>query len=106
MRKTEKTQELSVFDQGAHLVALEPLASVQELQLDDERQADDLAAELLDELDRRLRGASRRQHVVVDQHLLPRDDRVRVDLERIEAVLERVLRRHRAPRQLSGLARG
>ena len=49
------------------VVALEPLAAVQELELDDERQADDLAAELLDELDGRLRGPPRRQDVVVDQ---------------------------------------
>src|SRR4029079_11868477 len=48
----------------------------------------------------------RRQDVVVDQHLLPRDDRVCVDLERIEAVLERVLRRYRPPRKLSGLPGG
>src|SRR5581483_440450 len=77
-----------------------------ELELDDEREADDLPPELLDELDRRLRRATGREDVVVDQHALPGDDRVGVHLQRVEPVLERVLRRHRPPRKLSRLACG
>ena len=64
-----------------------------------------IAAELLDELDRRLRGAAGREHVVVDEHALARRDRVGVHLERVEAVLERVLDADRPPGQLAGLPR-
>src|SRR4029079_558374 len=93
----------SVLEQREDVVALQPLAAVQELELDDERQPDDLAAELLDELDRRLRGPARRQHVVVDQDALALDDRVGVHLQRVEAVFERVLRCPAPPRHLAGL---
>src|SRR5581483_3184985 len=95
-----------VLQQREDLVALELVAPVQELELDDERQPDHLAAELLDEVDRRLRGAAGREHVVVDQHPLAGDDRVGVHLERVEAVLERVLGRHRSPGELARLTRG
>src|SRR5262249_41668513 len=81
-----------VLDQRQDVVALEPLSAVQERELDDERNADDGAAELLDELDGRFRGPSGREDVVVDKHALARPDRVGVHLELVEAVLERVLR--------------
>ena len=41
----------------------------------------------------------------MDEHARPVRDRVRVQLERVEAVLERVLGADRAPRELPGLAR-
>ena len=41
----------------------------------------------------------------MDEHPHPRSDRVLVHLERVGAVLERVLDADRAPRELAGLAR-
>src|SRR5581483_8190021 len=103
--RNRASHSMLVPKQREDVVARELLAAAEELELDDERQADDLAAELLDQLDRRLRRAAGREHVVVDQHPLPRDDRVRVYLQGVEPVLERVLRRHGPPRQLPGLSR-
>ena len=68
--------------------------------------ADDLAAELLDEVADRLDGAARREHVVVDEHALALAERVGVQLERVLAVLERVVRADRLRRQLARPARG
>src|SRR4029078_10618310 len=96
----------SVLEQREDVVALQPLPAVQELKLDDERQPHDLAAELLDELDRRLRGPARPQLVGVAQNALALDDRVGVHLQRVEAVFERVLRCHGPPRELAGLTGG
>src|SRR4051812_4355619 len=95
----------SVLDQRAEVVAVELLASVQELELDDECEADDLSAKLLDEVDLRLRRPARGEKIVVDEDARAARDRVRVQLESVEAVLESVLGAHRPPGQLSRLAR-
>src|SRR3954451_17760593 len=87
------------------VVAFEAFAAVQELERDDEAEPDHLAAQLLDELDLRLRRAAGGEDVVVDEDALAAHDRVSVQLQRIEAVLERVLRAHRPPRELPRLAR-
>ena len=87
-----------------HVVAAEPLAAAQERQLDQERAADDLAAELLDQLAQRARRAAGRQQVVVDEHARAACERVGVQLERVDAVLEQVLGADRLVRQLARLA--
>src|SRR2546426_22673 len=76
-----------ILNQREDVVPGQLVATVQELQLDDECATDDLAAELLDETRDRLDGAARREHVVVDEHAGAVRDRVRVKLERILAVL-------------------
>src|SRR5262245_42566548 len=93
-----------VLDQREHVVPFQAFPAFEKRQLEQARQADYLAAELLDEVDRRLRGAPGREHVVVNEHSLTQLDRVGVDLELVEAVLERVLGRNGTPRQLAGLA--
>src|SRR5438093_4422089 len=90
----------SVLDDAGDSPSIEALPTLEELELDEERETDDLALEPLDELDRPLHGPARRQQVVDDQHLLARLDRVAVDLERVRAVLERVLDRDGLGRQL------
>ena len=50
------------------------------------------------------RGAARGEHVVDDEHPLPRLDRPLVNLERVGAVLERVVLAQRGARQLARLA--
>src|SRR6266508_1517011 len=54
--------------QRRDLVALEALAPLQELQLDEERERHDLALQLLHELDRPRDRAARREEVVDDEH--------------------------------------
>src|SRR5919108_2528598 len=82
----------------------ELLPPVQERQLENEGRADDFAAELLDELADRLDGPARGEHVVVYEHPCPRTDRVRMHLERVLTVLERIGRAHDLRRKLPGAA--
>src|SRR5204862_1270742 len=93
----------SVLDDAGHASAVEPVAALQEVELDEEREPDDLALEALDELDRALDGAAGGEEVVDDEDLLAGLDGVAVDLERVRAVLERVLDRDRLGRQLAEL---
>src|SRR5207249_6099115 len=86
-----------VDDQGMQRIVLELVAPVKERQLDHECDADDAAAELLDEAEGRGHRASRCQQVVDGEHPLTRHDRVRVDGERVPAVLELVLHLDRLP---------
>ena len=81
----------SVPDDAGHAPAAEPVAALEEVELDQEREADDLALEPLDQLDRALDRAAGREQVVDDQDPLAGLDRVAVDLERVRAVLEGVL---------------
>ena len=94
----------SVLDDAGDAPAFEPVAALEEVELDEEREADDLALEPLDELDRALDRAAGREQVVDDQDLLAGLDRVAVDLERVRAVLEGVLDGDRLGRQLAQLA--
>src|SRR6185312_15242905 len=68
----------SVLDQRADVVAVELLAPVQELELDHEREADDLSAELLHEVDLRLRRPPGGEKIVVDEDARSVLDRIRV----------------------------
>ena len=82
----------------------QPVATLEEGQLDEEGQADDLALQPLHQVDRAADRAAGRQEVVDDQDLLAGLDRVAVDLERVGAVLEGVLDADRLGRQLAELA--
>ena len=62
----------SVLDDAGHAPALESVATLQEFELDQEGEADDLALESLDELDRPVDGAAGGEQVVDDQDLLAR----------------------------------
>src|SRR2546428_11406970 len=76
----------SVMEQRVQVVLAEPVPALEEVELDDERAAADLAAELLDEAGDRLHRAAGREHVVVDQDARAGLDRLRVQLENVLAV--------------------
>src|SRR2546430_3717937 len=87
-----------VDDEGMERKGPELVATVEEGELDQERHADDVPPELLDQAERRGHRAARGEQVVDGEHALPRLDRVLVDGERVAPVLELVL-------DLDGLAR-
>src|SRR5207245_4025781 len=92
----------SVFDQGVEVVLREPVAAVQERQLDDEAAADDNPAETLhqlpgDRLDRSACG----EHVVMDEHARALRDHLGMQLELVPPVLERIARTDRLRRELA-----
>ena len=74
-------------------------------QLHQEGAADDLGAQAGHELAQRPGGAAGGQQVVVDQHAGAVGQGVGVDLQGVDAVLERVLGADRLRGQLAGLAR-
>src|SRR5207237_7888961 len=80
----------SVPDDARDPMAFKAFTALQEFQLDQEREANDITLEALDQLDGALDGAARRQEVVHDQHLLAGLDRVPVDLEGVRPIFERV----------------
>ena len=82
----------------------EPRAAAEGRELDQKRAADDLTTELTDELAQCPCGAARGQQIVVDEHARAVGHRVGMDLERVEAVLERVLGRDGVGRKLARLA--
>src|SRR5438034_3107857 len=96
----------SVLDDARDPPAVEPVTALQEVELDEEREADDVALQALDELDRALDRAARREEIVDDQDLLAGLDCIAVDLERVGAVLEGVLDGDRLGRQLAELPDG
>src|SRR5450759_1141419 len=96
----------SVRDDRGDRVAGEPVAALEEPELDEERQSDDLALESLDQLHRPVDGPTRCEQVVHDEDLLARLDRVAVDLQRVGSVFERVLDADGLRRQLAQLAYG
>src|SRR5437867_5517221 len=79
-----------VDDEGMVREALELVAAVEEGELDQERHADDVAPELLDQPERRGHRAARGEQVIDGEYALPRLDRVLVDGERVAPVLELV----------------
>src|SRR5581483_5657871 len=92
----------SVGDQRVQVELGEPVAAAEEAELDDEAGADDVAPELLHEPADRLDRAPGREHVVVDHDPGAGPDQVRVQLERVLAVLEHVARAHGLGRELAG----
>src|SRR5436190_22351948 len=88
------------------VVLLEMLAALQERQLDHERDADDLPSELRGEVADRLGCAACCKDVVVDEDALSVRDCVRMELQGVLPVLERVRGAHGLPGQLPGPSRG
>src|SRR5690606_3646603 len=82
----------------------ERLASGEERELDDEREAGDDAALLSDQRAGRRGRPARRDHVIDDHVTCVRTNRIRVHLEVVEAVLELVADADSLPRQLAALA--
>jgi len=72
------------------IVPAEPVASFQEIELDEEAEGRDLASDLLDQARHPSRRASGREHVVHDDHSLARANRVLVHLQPIRSVLQLV----------------
>jgi hypothetical protein len=89
-----------------NIVPGELVPAVEEGQLDHERKADHLRAEPFDQPDDSRSGAAGSEHVIDDEHLLSRHERVPVHLEQVGAVLELVLLALDLPRQLPGRAHG
>src|SRR5215204_3886086 len=87
VNRVQASSGSSVLDDAGDAASFQAVATLEEAELDQEAQADDLALETLDELDRALDRAARREQVVHDQDLLARLDRVAVDLERVGPVL-------------------
>jgi len=88
-----------------HRVRLELLAPAERRELHQKRAGRDIPAEPADQIGKRVCGAARRQQVIVNQDAGAARKRVGVNLERVEPILERVLRADRVARQLSALAR-
>src|SRR5437667_8293521 len=95
-----------VDDEGMEREALELLAAVKERKLDQERHADDVAPELLDQPERRGHRAARGEQVIAGEYALARLDRVLVDGERVAPVLELVLDLDGLARELTELPHG
>ena len=87
-------------------IARHDAARIQELELEDEREGDNLGAGLLDEAAERHRRAAGRDEVVDDEHLVAGNEGVFVDLQLIGAVLERIGLGVDLARKLARLARG
>ena len=87
-----------------YCLAIQLESTVEEVELDQKRQADELAADASDQPRRRLCRAARGEHVVHDQHALSGAKRVLVNLEAVGAVLERVVLALGLRRQLPRLA--
>src|SRR5436305_11558338 len=90
-----------IVDERVLIHAGKPFTAAEERQLDDEAGADDHAAELFDEALDRLDRPTCREHVVVDHDPGAVRDQLRVQLERVLAVLQHVTRADRLRRQLS-----
>src|SRR2546427_1464895 len=93
-------------DEGMEREALELVAAVEEGELDQERHADDVAPELLDQPERRGHRAARGEQVIDGEYALRRLDRVLVDGERVAPVLELVLDLDGLARELAELPHG
>src|ERR1700722_18801002 len=79
---------LVVVEQAEDVVLLEFLAAFEEVELDSEAEAGDLSAQLADELDGGLHGASGGEEVVDDDDALAGLDGVEMDLEGVGAEFE------------------
>src|SRR5262245_56184311 len=94
----------SVLQDDEYVLALQLAASVQIGELDEERDALDPPAELLDEPDSRPCRSSSRQQIVDNQNALSRLDRILVHFQAVTAVFQLVGGAHRRRRQFAELA--
>src|SRR5206468_242276 len=92
-----------VDDEGLERVSLQPIPPLEKRQLDQKRRAQDLAAQPLDEPERRRHGSTGGEKVVHDQHALARLDGVLMDGQDVAAVFELVLLLDRRRGQLPAL---
>src|SRR5688500_3668235 len=84
-----KSQILTVVtDQRLHIVSVEFLAAFKEIQLEDEKQALNLAAETLDEIDDRPGSAAGGEKIVNDKNAVTFADGVAMHFKSILAILE------------------
>src|SRR6187401_1497056 len=97
--------ERSVVNQRMDVIALEALAASEEVELDDEEEPHDDAAEILYELDLRASRTAGRKDVVENDHPCTGRHGVAVHLEAVGAVLQRIRRLDRLSWQLPWLAR-
>src|SRR6056297_2620993 len=74
-----------------HAHGLQPGPSAQFRQIHDEGTADDLAAQPLDQLYPRLRGAARGQQIIDDQYFLTGRDRIIMDLDDRFAIFQLIV---------------
>src|SRR4051794_38772001 len=102
-RRGDRSGRGSVLDDRRHAAAVESVAALEEVELDEKRQPDDIALEPLDQLDRALDRSAGRQEIIDDQDLLAGLDRIAMDLEGVRPVFEGVLDRDRLRRQLAKL---
>ena len=82
---------LVVMQEAEYVVLGKFGAAFEEVEFDGYGEADDFAAELLDELDGRVHGAAGGEQVVDDDDALAVLDGVEMDFERVGAVLEVVV---------------
>src|ERR1051325_1979216 len=95
-----------VFDERAHVVSFEALATRKEFKLDDEDQSGDRAAQILDQIDDGARRAASGEQVVGDQDAMALSDGVAVNLQRVLPVLKIVRDGGALCRELARLAHG
>src|SRR5437764_961090 len=79
-------------DKGVDLDAFlaKPVAAAEIGQIDDECRGDEVAARLADKLDRRIGGAAGGNQIVDEKHAVALADRIGVNLDRVDAVFERI----------------
>ena len=87
-----------------YCLAIQLESTVEEVEFDQKRQADEIAADASDQPRRRPCRAARCEDVVYDQHAVTGAKRVLVNLEAVNAVLERVLLALGLRRELPRLA--
>src|SRR4030081_2134675 len=94
----------SVLDERGDVIARELVATFERCELYQERKPDDLALQLLHELDGARNRATGGEEIVDDEHTSSRLDRILVHLEGRRAVLEVVLHADHVGWQLAKLA--
>src|SRR5262245_35673889 len=94
----------SVFEHRMDVLTLQPGASVQRHELDEECERVHLATEPTHQIARGARGAARGEEIVHDEHALPGPDGILVHFEAIGPVFEIVRGPHGFRRQLPFLA--
>src|SRR5262249_14600896 len=93
-----------VVQEREHLCIGKLLAAIEEVELHHESHARDFGAQGFRQLDAGVSRAASGQQVVDNDHPLPRLDRIFVNLQRVDAILQLVTPFHRLGREFVGLA--